>query len=82
MALDQGHAVEVRAQVRSVFDGVARRLGEVERAGDSLRHLAPAAPSAAVTLSIPVPDGTDLPVLAARLSRHPSAIEAQVGAPS
>ncbi len=82
MALDQGHAVEVRAQVRPVFDGVARRLGEVERAGDSLRHLAPGAPSAAATLSIPVPVGTDLSVLAARLSRHPSAIEAQVGTPS
>ncbi|WP_288587282.1 hypothetical protein [uncultured Methylobacterium sp.] len=81
MALEQGHAVEVRARILHVFDGVTRLLGEVERAGYGLRHLALDATSSAVTLSILVPDGTDLSVLAARLSRHPTVVEAQVGAP-
>ena len=82
MALEQGHAVEVRARILHVFDGVTRPLGEVERAGDRLRHLALDATSSAVTLSILVPDGTDPSVLADRLSRHPMVVEAQVGAPS
>ena len=77
MALEQGHAVEVRARILPIVDGVTRRLGEVERAGDNLRHLALDAPSFAVTLSILVPDGTDP---SARLSRHSIAVEARVGA--
>ena len=76
MALDQGHAVEVRAQVLPVFDGDARRLVEADRAGRTPRYLALDAPSSAVAPSIPVTDGT------ARLPRHPIAVEARVGAPS
>ncbi|MCF4128896.1 hypothetical protein [Methylobacterium sp. SyP6R] len=81
MALEQGHAVEVRARILHVFGGVTRPLGGSERAGHTLRRLALDATSSAVTLSILVPEGTDLSVLAARLSRHPIAVEAQVGAP-
>ena len=89
MARDQGHGIEghlieIRARILHVFDGVTRLLGEVERAGYPLRNLALDADdaSSAVTLSILVPDGTDLSVLAARLSRHPAVVEARVGAQS
>ncbi|KMO43448.1 hypothetical protein VQ02_00025 [Methylobacterium variabile] len=83
MARDQGHPVEIRARIAHVFDGVTRLLGEVERAGYPVRNLALDAGSApsAVTLSILVPDGTDLTFLAARLARHPAVVEARVGAP-
>ena len=84
MAREQGHVIEIRARILHVFDGVTRSLGEVERAGYALRNLALDAEgaSSAVTLSILVPDGTDLSFLAARLSRHPAVVEARVGAPS
>ena len=80
----QGNVIEIRARILHVFDGVTRLLGEVERAGYRLRNLAldTEGASSAVTLSILVPDGTDLTFLAARLSRHPAVVEARVGAPS
>ncbi|AWN45779.1 hypothetical protein DK419_05135 [Methylobacterium terrae] len=81
MAHAEGHSVEIRARIAHVFDGVTRWLGEVERAGHPVRTLALDADSttSAVTLSIVVPDGTDLAFLAARLSRHPAVVAAQVG---
>ncbi len=82
MALDQGHAVAIRAWILHVVDGVTRRLGEVERAGHDPRHLALGATSSAGTPSILDPDGTDLSVPAARLLRHPFAVEARIGAPA
>lgn len=82
MAHTRGHSIEIRARVAPVFDGVTRLLGEVERAGYPVRTLTLDAggTTSAVTLSIVVPDGTDLAFLAARLSRHPAVVEAQVGA--
>ena len=78
----QEHSVEIRALILHVFDGVTRLLGEVERAGYGLQGLALDAGASAVTLSILVPDGTDLSVLSARLARHPAVAEARVATPS
>ncbi len=82
MALDQGHTVEARTRILPVVDGVTRLRGEVQRTGHDPRHLALGATSSAVTLPIPFPGGTDQSILAARLSRHPFAVEARIGAPS
>ncbi len=67
MARDQGHPAGIRARTLPVVDGMPRRPGEVERAGDA----------SATTPSILVPDGTDPSIPAARLSRPPASIEAQ-----
>ena len=68
------------ARIADAVDGGTRALGEAKPAGDPKRNHTLGAADAhfAVTLSILVPDGTDLAVLAARSARHPAAAVARV----
>lgn len=78
----RGHVIESRARILPVVDGVTPMPGGGGRACYASRTSDTDRPFSAVTLSIPVPDGADLSVLAARPSRHPAVFEARAGAPS